>query len=176
MLKRTVMRRKSSLLFLFIFTTLLLHPLTLSAHSFGRSLLTNQPVGDYVLSLWADPDPATVGTLHLTVAIADVRTAAPVTALDVKIGLHKNNTHLIEPATHDHAVTKLLYEATMTIPEQGSWQGEITVADNPPLPFILDVGANKGNSLLSFGSLVGGGLALVLILALSFSLYIRKKR
>lgn len=99
------------------------------AHGGGTPQLVQTPSGPYQLYTWTNPDPARVGTLHVTVALVAPATQQPVLNADVQIqALHANQQAqpVTMPATHANAVIKTYYEADLELLAAGPWQ--ITVA------------------------------------------------
>jgi hypothetical protein len=131
------------------------------AHGGGAPQLTNEPVGPYLLSLWSDPDPAVVGALHLTLAVADAASGAPVTAAEVTVTARNGATRLTAPASHEGALVPEFYEVDFDLPAAGEWQFDINIsgeAGSGQAGFALTAAAGATNWLLI--ALVGlGGAA-----------------
>jgi len=108
------------------------------AHGGGTPRLTNADAGPYWVSVWTQPDPLRVGTVHLTVAVSEPNTAGgahreagpPVLDATVQVRFkpldHTGET-LIAEATHADAANKIFYETDLELPQTGRWQAEITV-------------------------------------------------
>jgi hypothetical protein len=98
------------------------------AHGGGTPQLVQAPSGPYQVYTWTNPDPARVGTLHVTVSLVEPATQAPVLDADVQILAQAPDGGQTEsaPATHENAVIKTYYEADLDLPAAGLWQ--ITVA------------------------------------------------
>ena len=117
------------------------------AHGGGTPQLTNQPAGDYLVSAWTTPDPATIGTLHVTVALQNASSGEPVTDADVQVVAHPlegESAEIATAATRDDALTPYFYEADITIPDAGLWQIELALvkaegAAAERLGFVLEI-------------------------------------
>lgn len=115
------------------------------AHGGGTPQLVQTPSGPYQLYTWTNPDPARVGTLHVTVALVAPATQQPVLNADVQIQALQANQEsqpITTSATHANAVIKTYYEADLELPDAGPWQ--ITVAHSDAAgsgsaSFALDV-------------------------------------
>jgi len=100
------------------------------AHGLGVAQLTKAPAGPYAVSVWTDPDPARVGTLHVTVAVTEPVSQAPLLDAEVNVelvSLDDDSLILTAAATHENAVNQLLYEAAFEPPSAGQWQGIVSV-------------------------------------------------
>lgn len=133
------------------------------AHGGGTPQLTNDPVGPYLLSAWSDPDPAVVGTLHLTLALADAESGAPVTGAEVTVTARQGETTLTAPASHEGALVPEFYEADFDLPSAGEWQVDIDIdgdAGSGQTGFSLAVEAGTTDWLLiglaGLGAIVAG--------------------
>lgn len=127
------------------------------AHGGGAPQLTNEPVGPYLLSVWSDPDPAVVGALHLTLALADATSGAPITAAEVTVTARNGATTLAAPASHEGALVPEFYEVDFDLPAAGEWQFDINImaeAGAGQAGFALTAAAGATNWLL----IVLGGL------------------
>ncbi len=81
---RTLILQSLILIGLFL-GLLLLTPTFVLAHGGGTPQLTNAAVGPYLLSAWTNPDPAIVGELHITVALALAESGEAVTDPTVRV-------------------------------------------------------------------------------------------
>lgn len=101
-----------------------------SAHGGGTPQLVQAPSGPYQVYAWTNPDPARVGTLHVTVSLVQPATQEPVLDADVQIlaTAADGGQTASAQATHENAVIKTYYEADIDLPAAGSWQ--IMVAHN----------------------------------------------
>lgn len=108
--------------------------LTVLAHGGGTPQLTNEPVGSYLLSAWTNPDPALVGAVHVTAALAEASTGAAVTdpvihitAAPVRAAGAGADAPIAAEATHDDAEIPIFYEADLQLPAPGDWRFTIAV-------------------------------------------------
>ncbi len=133
------------------------------AHGGGKPQLTNEPVGAYLLSAWTSPDPAVVGKVHVTAALADASSGAAVTEPAIHVTAAQAGGPAVEAdATHANAAVPIFYEADMELPATGEWQFSLAVAGpagTGTATFILPV-RPAGPNWLPIG-LVGVGVVLV---------------
>jgi hypothetical protein len=145
------------------------------AHGGGTPRLTNTEVGPYWVSIWTQPEPVRVGTIHFTVAVSEPSGAGttqaepgvPVLDASVNIqldGLDQPAPTLTGAATHAEAVNKLFYETDLTVPVEGRWRATVSVdgpAGSGQTSFELQV---LPASAFGLNWLWIGGLGLVLVL------------
>lgn len=132
------------------------------AHGGGTPQLSNEPAGPYLLSVWSDPNPAVVGKLHLTVALADAESGAAITGADITLTARQDETTLTASASHEGALVPEFYEADLDLPSAGEWQFQIDISGDGgsgQAGFTLDVAARATNWLLI--ALAGVGVAMV---------------
>lgn len=103
------------------------------AHGGGTPQLVDAPAGPYHIFAWTNPDPARVGTLHVTVALVDPAVNQPVLGADVQVRLTPLDAGaatapITAQATHDQAAIKTYYETDLQAPAAGPWQAAITYA------------------------------------------------
>lgn len=141
-------------------------PLAL-AHGGGTPQLVDAPAGPYHVYAWTNPDPARVGTLHVTVALVDPAANQPIMGADVQVRVTPLDADsaaapIAAQATHDKATIKTYYETDLEVPAAGPWQ----VAINYMTP---QGGGSAGFDLAvqekTFTNwLLIGGVALVVVL------------
>lgn len=143
-----------------------------SAHGGGTPQLVNEPVGPYSLSAWTNPDPATIGQLHITVGLALASTGAAVTEPQVRVSAtpEDGSTPALQAeASHEGALTPVFYETDLSFPTAGAWQIDLIVQGDEGgggVSFILDVRESAPNYVL-FG---GIGVVVVVLIWLGFTL------
>ncbi len=101
------------------------------AHGGGVAKIVNQPLGDYTVSVWLNPDPPAVGEMHVTVGLAQAE--QPILDQQVTVQLvaaDGDNATISALATHDNAASRFLYEADLIAPAAGDWRVVVSVADN----------------------------------------------
>lgn len=118
------------------------------AHGIGTPVQINVPSGPYLLSIWTDPDPLRVDETHVTVAVMEPETQAPiVTGVQVQVQLTAvadESLSFTAAASADNSANRLLYAAVFeNLPTAGSWRGLISV-DGPAgvgqdMPFEVEV-------------------------------------
>lgn len=125
---------------------LLLWTFPLSAHGLGIAQFINTPFGSQLVSIWADPDPLRIGDVHITVALSDPETLAPILGEEVSIQLtylEDSTVTIVSPALNSNASNKLFYEARFNVADEGAWEGEVLLngSENPPenLTFVLNI-------------------------------------
>ena len=136
--------------------------LTVLAHGGGTPQLTNEPVGSYLISAWTNPNPALVGDVHVTAALAEASTGAAVTDPVVHITAAPVNAAgapIAAEATHDDAEIPIFYEADLELPTPGDWRFTVAVEGAGTAAFTLSVRPAGPNWLLL--GLVGVGVVLV---------------
>lgn len=111
------------------------------AHGIGTPVKINIPSGPYLLSIWTDPDPLRVDETHVTVAVMEPETQAPiVTGVQVRVQLTAvadESLSFTATASADNSANRLLYAAIFeNLPTDGRWRGLVSV-DGP-------AGAGKG--------------------------------
>ena len=102
--------------------------------------LANAVVGPYRVSVWTQPEPLRVGTMHISVAVSEPPEAgregevgAPVLDATVRVRLEPlrgEGGAITVFATHEAAVNKILYETDLELPSEGQWRVEVFV-DGP---------------------------------------------
>ncbi len=138
----------------------------LSAHGGGVAQLTNQPLGDYLTTVWLNPFPAQTGIIHLTIALG--LDNDPVLNQDVTVralAQDGKQTEITAKATHDQSASRFLYEADLEIPYAADWLLTIQVAGQAgEAEFLMPVTATTPwwPFVLGCGALIAiGGLLLV---------------
>jgi hypothetical protein len=164
---RPCMSYLSPLTLVALFLGLLLLPTPLSlAHGGGTPQLTNEPVGPYLLSAWTNPDPAVVGEMHITVALALAETGDAVTDPTVRVMASPQDSQgdaISVVASHEGALTPIFYEADLDFSHAGPWRIQIKVAGNEGsggAGFQLEV-REKGLNWLLVGII--GSVAVVVV-------------
>ena len=113
--------KKALIVTLLVLTLLQLVPLV-GAHGGGVARITNQPIGDYVVSVWLNPDQPRTGDIHVTVGLA--LNQEPVLNHDISVQLIDvagNKPTRTAPALHENAVSRFLYEADIVVPSAGDY-------------------------------------------------------
>ncbi len=120
-------------------------PSPAQAHGGGTPQVVAAPVGPYALSVWTQPDPPQVGTLHLTAVVFLPGTTRDVAVLDAQVRARLTSTEGVSlevPLTHAQAVNPMYYEADVRLPQPGKWT--VTLSVQGPdgageTAFVLDV-------------------------------------
>lgn len=106
---------------------LVMQPASVRAHGGGTPQLVKEPAGAYAVYVWTNPDPLRVGTMHVTVALVEPDSDAPVLNAAVQVTASpQTGQPLTVDATHENATIKSYYEADMELTETGPLQ--VTVA------------------------------------------------
>jgi hypothetical protein len=154
---------------LFVTGLLLVSGLPVSAHGGGTPQVVNEAVGNYVVSVWTQPDPLVTGTVHVTVSLSErivndsgrIEPGQPVLNQEIVLITtapgEDDPTDSI-PVTHANAANKLLYEADFDLEQTGTWQIVMFVNGVDELPFTLDV---RSPSPINWT--VAGGIMLIVV-------------
>lgn len=119
-----------------------------AAHGIGTPQKLNMPNGLYLLSIWTDPDPLRVDETHVTVAVMEPETQAPIVdGVQVLVQLQSPSDPTVMQtavASADNSANRLLYTAIFNdLPEPGLWQGVVAVVgpDGPgeDIPFSIEI-------------------------------------
>jgi len=91
------------------------------AHTAGKIQLSAAPAGPFKMTVWTWPDPATIGELHVTVAVVMAEDAAPVLDGDLLVQLTPidGGPTISAPASTENSVNKFLYEAVLEPVDSG---------------------------------------------------------
>jgi hypothetical protein len=105
-----------------------LSALSLRAQADGGLMQLHQTAGSFVVTVFAAPSPPRVGTVEIGV-LAQYR-ADGRAALDVEVFVRLRSaggTIVAGRATREASRNKLLYSASMNLPEAGRWELEVTI-------------------------------------------------
>jgi hypothetical protein len=100
--------------------------LTTALFADGGAVLSRQESGPFVITLFAAPLPLRAGPIDLTVLIQTHDTLRPVLDADVNIRLD-GASQIVAAASRSQAQNKLLYAATLRLPQPGEWKYTISV-------------------------------------------------
>lgn len=116
------------------------------AHGGGKLQISNQPIGDCLISVWSAPPRARATTpVHITVGVSNNIDNAPVldATVDITLRNRSNNTAVAQTsATTAQSANKLFYEADIDRVPIGNYDSQISVdclGTTDTLQFILDV-------------------------------------
>jgi hypothetical protein len=96
-----------------------------SAFGDGSALLLRQHIDPFDITVFADHAPLTAGQSNVSVMVQ--KGVAHRDIPDAKVTLRFSEseggkiTEVVAPATHTKATNKLLYGATVTLPNEGNW-------------------------------------------------------
>lgn len=130
-----------------------------SAHGGGVLQLENVPAGPYLLSVWLDPPDVVAGRpFHVTVGLNQVSESVgrPVLDADILVELlpaGADQPSLVEMATTEQSINKLLYEADLQIMEAGSYTVRVTARGGEGMgsaQFDLVISPEKDNDGLGW--------------------------
>jgi len=145
-----------------------LTPGAASAHGGGVARLVQVQAGPYELYAWTSPDPVRVGTMHVTVALAEPGSDDPVLGAAVEVRVIPVDTvepaeTLVAQATNSAAANRITYETDLEVPVEGQWQTVIHF-DSPEgsgsAQFDVEV---KARSLTNWLLIGGAGLAVLVV-------------
>lgn len=100
-----------------------------SAHGGGQPQIINQPIGEYAISVWTDPNPLQTGEVHVTVALAQEQAAALNRNVQLVVEPIGNGQTIETAVTHEKSANKFMYEADFDIQRVGEYQFTISVDD-----------------------------------------------
>lgn len=168
--------RRWSALWLAIATLALAgHAPAVLAHGGGTPQLVKAPAGDYALYVWTNPNPAGVGALHVTVALVQPESDAPVLNAAVQVtATPENGDPIAAAATHEEATIKSYYEVDLELPRAGLWQIDVSWQDggaSGQAGFPLQVEPAPVNTQLA-----GLGVALLAVVGVVAWLALRRRR
>ena len=153
--------------FLFFVFCFLFFVRSVSAHGGGILRVGNEPVGDYVVSVWVNPPaPRANQTLHMTVGIAG-SDQSPVLDAVVQITIFvagSDELVVSAPATTEQSVNRLFYETDFPHIEPGFYDVVVRVAgagNSGEVTFPMEMKHAGGISwvvagLVGIGVIVGG--------------------
>jgi len=95
----------------------------------GGTVLSRQESGSFVVTVFATPVPLRAGPIDLSVLVQRRDSLEPVLDANVSIRLD-GNSQIVAAATRSQAQNKLLYAASLNLPQPGAWM--YTVSVNSP--------------------------------------------
>ncbi len=140
--------------FLLAVVALLFATTLVSAHGSG-TLVHQDIVEPYQLSVWVDPDPMVIGEAHITVGVGRAEDGAAITNAIVEVAITDPDGAVTGSlATTEKSVNKFLYEADSVITQTGLHKISVTVnspagiaqtafeiqAEQPRNPWIMRIG------------------------------------
>lgn len=136
----------------------------------GAPQFLDQPVGQYLLSVWTAPVPATEGVLHVTIALHGGPAGGVVVGAAIELVVRdKTGAVLATALVREGAVNKFLYEADIDLPAPGEFDVEVRVKEPPgagsaDFSLLAEAGSAQPTS-----SAIGwtAGLAVVVALVLA---------
>ena len=168
-------------LFLLILLPLFLSARSLLAHAgVGTQQINNVDIGPYRIWVWSDPEPPTVGSYHVAVALTESLdndpngfAGEPILDADVVVEMKHQTSGLllIAQATHEDATNKLFYEAIFTPEQTGAWEIRVIVQgpDGPVQASYTDEVESPAFPWMA----VGGGLLALLLAGAGTVLYLK---
>lgn len=107
-------------LFVFVLGWVLWFPMHVQAHGGGIPFVTNEPLGEFVASVWLNPSPLETGAIHVTVGLAKDESVVLNQRINVMLVSAENGT-LQAPATHENAANRFFYEADLEVANAGDY-------------------------------------------------------
>lgn len=101
-----------------------------AAHTEGKMRLASEAAGPYKLTVWTSPEPASVGELHVAVAVVLAEDASPVLDAGVLVelaALGDSGQVISAQATAEDAANKFLREAILELTAAGPYMATVTV-------------------------------------------------
>jgi hypothetical protein len=136
----------------------------LFAHGGGIPQIANAPIGQYTISVWTDPAPLRVGTVHVTVGLAQENEAVLNRQIQVTLAPVAGGQPIEARATHENSANKFLYEADLAIDRPGDYR--ITVQVDNLADSVSFIDTVTGASLTTNPFVIGGIVLLVAVVAL----------
>ncbi|MGB1251189.1 MAG: hypothetical protein ACPG8W_11280, partial [Candidatus Promineifilaceae bacterium] len=126
-------------LFLFlIILALALTPQLALAHGGGVPFISNEPLGEFVASVWLDPDPLAAGQIHVTVGLAKEQSV--VLNQVVQVQMRSQRGVVSEAlATHEQATNRFFYEADFEFLEAGTYELKVSVEGQADQLSLADI-------------------------------------
>ncbi len=93
----------------------------------GGAVILHQQSGPFAITVFASPVPARAGIIDLSVLVQTIDSLQPVLDATVAIEFTKNVKAIKAAATHSQAQNKLLYAASIPMPDAGDWRYRITI-------------------------------------------------
>lgn len=103
-----------------------------AAFADASAVLVRQRVDPFEITVFAEHTPLTVGQSNLSVMLQRAADHSNVPDAHVTLRFRESQSgkivEVMAPATHAKATNKLLYGATVTLPNEGQWNFEADVA------------------------------------------------
>jgi len=136
---------------------LLLAPLLLAlcsrAQADGGLVQMHQTAGPFVITVFAAPSPPRVGPVEISVLAQDRADGRAALDVEVFVRLRSEGGAIVAGrATREASRNKLLYSASMNLPEAGRWELEVTINQGKSVASVfgqLSV-ASPGPFLISY--------------------------
>lgn len=125
-----ILRRHTIALLLLVVLVLASMPAPAAAHGGGVPRLVNASAGPYRVSAWTQPDPVRTGDLHVTIAVSDPVSGAPVLNTAVEAAVTRSGfagEPAFTPAPRGFSPNKLFHEIDLEIAAKGSYQVTVRV-------------------------------------------------
>jgi hypothetical protein len=103
--------------------------LVVSAHLLadGGAVQLREESGPFAVTVFASPSPPRAGPVDLSVLVQDRESLSALLDADVTVHLWHGTAELTTRATRAQAQNKLLYAATLNVPDSGEWKYSVTV-------------------------------------------------
>jgi hypothetical protein len=92
----------------------------------GGAVLSRQESGPFVVTVFAAPVPLRAGPIDLTILVQMRNTLQPVLDAQVSLQLH-GSSETVVAASRSKAQNKLLYAATLQLPQPGEWKYTVSI-------------------------------------------------
>ncbi len=166
----TKMCRQGALFFLLVLPLIFSGRSVLAHAGVGTQQINNQDIGPYRIWVWSDPEPPTVESYHVAVALTESLDNDPngfagksILNADVVVEMEHqaSGLQLIAQATHEDALNKLFYEAIFEPPQTGTWEIRVIV-QGPDGPVQTSYSDEIESPIFPWMAVGGGLLALAL--------------
>ena len=93
----------------------------------GGAILLRQESGPLAITAFASPSPLLAGPVDISVLVQDRESLSALLDADVTLHLSHGASEVTVKATRAQAQNKLLYAASVNLPDAGEWKYSITV-------------------------------------------------
>lgn len=101
----------------------------LAVQADGGVVIISEQSGPFIVTVFASPSPLTTGLADISVMVQDRTNQQQVLDATVTVKLFREDgSAVVSPALREQSQNRLLYAATMDVPESGSWHVLVTVS------------------------------------------------
>lgn len=93
----------------------------------GGAIQLQREAGPFLITVFASPAPLHAGPVDLSVLVQERETSKAVLDAGVTLNISREEVDFAATATRTQAQNKLLYAASVKLPEPGEWRYSVTV-------------------------------------------------